>query len=99
MLPEWKEVGHLIVDYRAMFKWASRVEVLYATAQISAATAEATAEIAKAGLAAAQERERVALAQYADERRRTKRLAWLAGALGGLAVVVGGVAVGVGVAR
>ena len=99
LLPEWQQVAHLVVDYRALMAWAPRAEVLYAAAQIDRAAEAARAEVEHAATVAAQAREAQARAALLDEQRRSKRMTWLAGGLGVVAVVLGGVVVGVVVTR
>lgn len=98
LLPEWKELGHLVVDYRALIRWAPRVEVLYATEAIRASVAQAEAETAKAAMVAAQDRERVARAEADEAKQGKRRLAWVAGGLGAVAVVLGAVVAGMAIA-
>jgi hypothetical protein len=99
LLNDWKLMAHIVVDYRLLLAWASQAEVLYATASISTSTAEATAAVAVAAQQAALAREQAAVLRAEDERHRAKRLAWLAGSLGVVAVILGGVVVGVVVTR
>jgi hypothetical protein len=87
-----------VVDYRALIRWAPRVEVLYATEAIRASVAQAEAETAKAAMVAAQDRERVARAEADEAKQGKRRLAWVAGGLGAVAVVLGAVVAGMAIA-
>jgi hypothetical protein len=98
-LPEWQQMGHLVVDYRLLFAWAGQAETLYSVAQIEKAAAEATAFVEQAAADAARAKADAALIKLEDEKRRSKRLAWAAGVGGGLVVVLGGVVLGLALAR
>jgi hypothetical protein len=99
VLPEWQQVGHLVVDYRLLFAWAGQAEALYSVAQIEKAAAEATAFVEQAAADVARAKADAALIKLEDEKRRSKRLAWVAGLGGGLVVVLGGVVFGLAMAR
>jgi hypothetical protein len=99
VLPEWQQVGHLVVDYRLLFAWAGQVEALYSVAQIEKAAADATAFVEQAAADVAWAKADASLIKLEDEKRRSKRLAWTAGIGGGLVVVLGGVVLGLALAR
>jgi hypothetical protein len=72
---------------------------LYSVAQIEKAAADATAFVEKAAADVARAKADAALIKLEDEKRRSKRLAWVAGLGGGLVVVLGGVVFGLAMAR
>jgi hypothetical protein len=105
-LDEWKDMGHLVLDYRALLDWASRAEALYTTQVARTALTEAEAAIQKSATEAALAREGIAQDQAqaaraeADAQRgRAKRLGVLAGVAAGAAVVLAAVVTGLALAR
>lgn len=101
-LPEWQELGHLILDYRALLDWAASAETLYASEQARAGTNGAEAAVSKASTEAALAREAAALdqarqaqAKADEEHARAKRMGIFAAILGGAVIVLGGVVAGV----
>ena len=95
LLPEWKELAHIIVDYRLLVSWAAQTEALYSAEGIRVSVADATAKVALASQQAALARERASLAKAEKERKKAQRRGWLAASLGLAAIVLGGVVVGV----
>jgi hypothetical protein len=93
LLPEWKEMAHIVVDYRLLLAWAGQAEVLYATASISKSTAEATAKVALASQQAAVASEKASREKAEKERKKSQRRGWLAASFGLAAIVLGGVVV------
>jgi hypothetical protein len=105
-LDEWKDLGHLVLDYRVLLDWAPRAEALYATQVARAALNEGEAMVQKGAAdaalareAIAQERAREARAKADAEHARARRLGVFAGVLGGCAVVLGAVVTGMALSR
>lgn len=105
-LDEWRDLGHIVLDYRALLDWAARAETLYATQVARTALNEAQAEVqkgatdaARAREALAEERAREALGKAETERARAKRMGILAGVAAGAAVVLGAIVTGLALTR
>jgi len=95
LLPEWKELAHIIVDYQLLVSWAAQTEALYSAEGIRVSVADATAKVALASQQAALARESASLAKAEKERKKARRMGWLATSFGLVAIVLGGVVVGV----
>jgi hypothetical protein len=105
-LEEWKDIGHIVLDYRALLDWSTRAETLYATQVVRVALTEAEAEVHKGVAESALAREEMAEAQVQavkqerdEQQKRARRMGILAGVTTGAAVVLGAVVAGLALSR
>lgn len=105
-LDEWKDLGHLVLDYRALLEWAPRAESLYATQVMRAALNEGEAMVQKGATDAALAREAIADERARDAqwkadaaKARARRWGIFSGVLGGAVVVLGAIVTGMALSR